>query len=189
MLEIPQDHQDWQVETLTISLNIQGVRAKECQTEEEPKTLILEALSFTNLSATRARAYTDRSAEDAVRNGGRVFVKLPNGSTISKSDTLGLQSKLKKLKPMLSLQPRPQISTTDFWPIQFFWLPVHQAASSHQDRSKSSLTSNRSFPSNRTPVILQRIPSTCGVGGNEERWHPKSSSLHIWCPTAKQRQS
>ena len=80
-----QNYEDGQAETQTITLN-SGIQAKEHHTDEELRSLTLEALSAASLSITWARAYTDGSAEEAAKNGGSgVFIELPSGRSIRKS--------------------------------------------------------------------------------------------------------
>ena len=80
-----QNYEDWQEETPTIILDIPGVQAKKYHTDEELRSLTLEALSVAYPSTTWARAYTDVSAEGAAKNGGGgVFIKLPDGRSIWK---------------------------------------------------------------------------------------------------------
>ena len=58
---------DWQAETPTIILDIPGIQAKNHHTDEELRSLTLEALSVAYPSTTWARAYTDGSAEEAAK--------------------------------------------------------------------------------------------------------------------------
>ena len=62
-LEMLQNYEDWQAESPTIILDIPGIQAKEHHTDEELRSLTLEALSIAYPSTTWARAYTDGSAE------------------------------------------------------------------------------------------------------------------------------
>ena len=92
-LEMLQNYEDWQAETPTIILDIPGIQAKDHHTDEELRSLTLEALSVAYPSTTWARAYTDGSAEEAAKNdGGGVFIKLPDGRSIRKSVATGQQS-------------------------------------------------------------------------------------------------
>ncbi|XP_076439160.1 uncharacterized protein LOC143278033 [Babylonia areolata] len=69
------------------------VESKECHIAAELKSLTLEALSTRHPPDTWARAYTDGSAEEAVKNGGSgVYVTFPDGKTISKSVAIGTLS-------------------------------------------------------------------------------------------------
>ena len=86
------NYEDWQAETQTITLD-SGIQAKEHHTDEELRSLTLEALIVAHLSITWARAYTDGSAEEAAKNGGSgFFFKLPDGRSIRKSVGTGQQS-------------------------------------------------------------------------------------------------
>ena len=93
-LEMLQSYEDWPAETPTIILDIPVIQAEEHHTDEELRSLTLEALRVAYPSTTWARAYTYGSAEDAVTNGGGgVFIKLPDGRSIRKSVATGQQSK------------------------------------------------------------------------------------------------
>ncbi|XP_076462074.1 uncharacterized protein LOC143294584 [Babylonia areolata] len=87
-----QDYEDWQADTPAIMLNIPGVESKECHITEL-KSLTLEALNTKYPPDTCARAYTDGSAEEAVKNGGSgVYIRFPDGKSISKSVATGTLS-------------------------------------------------------------------------------------------------
>ena len=58
-----QNYEDWQAETPTIILDIPGIQTKDHHTDEELRSLTLEALSVAYPSTTWARSYTDGSAE------------------------------------------------------------------------------------------------------------------------------
>ena len=73
-LEMLQNYEGWQAETPTIILHTPGIQAKEHHTDKELKSLTLEALSVA-YPATWARAYTDRSAEEAAKNSFQCGVK------------------------------------------------------------------------------------------------------------------
>ena len=83
-------------------LDIPGIQAKDHHTDEELRSLTLEALSVAYPSTTWVRAYTDGSAEEAAKKknkqkktkngGGGVFIKLPDGRSIRKSVATGQQS-------------------------------------------------------------------------------------------------
>ena len=73
-------------------LDIPGMQAKERHSDEELRSLTLEALSVGDPSTTWARAYTDGSTEEAAINGGGgVFIKLPYGRSIRKPVVTGQQ--------------------------------------------------------------------------------------------------
>ena len=92
-LEMLQDYEDWQADTPTIILDIPGIQDKEHHTDEELRSLTIEALSVAYPPTTWARAYADGSAKEATKNGGGgVFIKLPDGRCIRKSVATGQQS-------------------------------------------------------------------------------------------------
>ena len=92
-LEMHQIYEDWQAEIPTFILDIPGIQAKDHHTDEELRSLILEALSVAYPSATWTRAYTDGSAEEAARNGGGgVVIKLPDGRSLRKFVATGQRS-------------------------------------------------------------------------------------------------
>ena len=69
LLEMLQRYEDWQAETPTIILDIPSIHVKEHHTDEELRSLTLEALSVAYPSTTWARVYTHGSAEEAAKNG------------------------------------------------------------------------------------------------------------------------
>ena len=92
-LGILRDYEDWRAKTLAIMLDIPGIQAKEHHTDEELRSLTLEALSVVYLSTAWAKAYTDGSAEEAAKNGGGgVFIKLSDDRSIRKSEATEQQS-------------------------------------------------------------------------------------------------
>nr|KAG5709635.1 hypothetical protein BaRGS_001685 [Batillaria attramentaria] len=67
-----------------------GIGAKEEHTGAELKSLTLEMLHTRYPNTTWTHVYTDGSAENAVRNGGGgVFIRLPDGTHVSKSVATG----------------------------------------------------------------------------------------------------
>ena len=70
-LEMLQDFEHLQAETPTIILDIPGIHAKEHHTDEELRSLTLEALSVAYPSTNWARAYADGSAKEAAKQWRR----------------------------------------------------------------------------------------------------------------------
>ena len=108
-LEMLQNYEDWQVETPAITLDIPGIQAKEDHTDEELKSLTLEALSVAYPSKTRERACTDGSAEEATKKAEMEFSE--SSPTVDPSGSLWLQGNSQQtteLKPTpCSQHPRP----------------------------------------------------------------------------------
>ncbi|XP_076464743.1 uncharacterized protein LOC143296601 [Babylonia areolata] len=136
-------------------LNIPGVESKECHIAVELESLTLEALNTKYPSDTWARAYTDRSAEEAVKNGGSVvYIRFPDGRTISKSavQTFSQEDTL----------PTNTVFLTDCKSI----LQSLQAPGGEQ--ILRDIRQELNLLKQRTTVVLQWIPSHCGTGSNEE---------------------
>ena len=73
-------------------LDIPGIKAKEHHTDEELRSLTLEALSVAYPSATWSRANTDGSVEEVAKNGGGGLHQVPDGISVRKSVATGQQS-------------------------------------------------------------------------------------------------
>nr|KAG5696844.1 hypothetical protein BaRGS_030968 [Batillaria attramentaria] len=85
-----QDFEDWSLDVPHIILDVPGIGAKEEHTGAELKSLTLEMLHTRYPNTTWTHVYTDGSAENAVRNGGGgVFIRLPDGTHVSKSVATG----------------------------------------------------------------------------------------------------
>ena len=173
-LEILQNHEDWQAEAPAIILNIPGIQAKEHHTDEELRSLTLEALGVAYPSTTWARAYTDGSAKEAAKNGGGgVFIKLPDGRSISKSVAAGQQSTNYRAKAYAlltatqTLNQAERLSTSTVFLIDCRSI-LQSLQSTGGNQIFSNIRQELSLLKNKTSVTLQWIPSHCGVGGNEE---------------------
>ena len=129
-----QNYEDLQAETPTIILDIPGIQAKEHHTDEELRSLTLEALSVAYPSTPWARVYTDGSAEEAAKyGGGGVFIKLPDGRSIRKSVATGATvNQLQSWSLCLAHNsPDPEPGRENSYQHSVFdWLPVHSAESS-----------------------------------------------------------
>ena len=134
-------------------------------------------------STTWARAYTDGSAEEAVKNGGGgVFIKLPNSRSIRKSVATGQQSTNYKGETCASLAAAQTLNQEKRLPTNtVFFTDCRSILQSLQSPGVEQIFSNirqeLSLRKNKTSVTLQWIPSHCGVGGNEEAdWLSKMGS-------------
>ena len=172
-LEMLQNYEDWQAETQTITLD-SGIQAKDHHTDEELRSLTLEALSVAYSSTTWARAYTDRSAEEAAKiGGGGVFIKLPGGRSIRKSVATGQQSTNYRAEAYALLTAAQTLNQEERLPTNTVFLTDCQSIlqslqSPGGEQIFSNIRQELSLLKNKTSVTLQWIPSHCGVGGNEE---------------------
>ena len=164
MLQI---YEDWQAETPTIILDIPSIQAKEHHTDEELRSLSLEAISVAYPSTTWSSAYTDGSAEEAAK---MAEVELSSSSpTADPSESMWLQGSIQQttvLQPTpCSQQPRPWTRKREF-------LPTRSILQSLQSKGGEQIFSNIRqelfLLENKAFVTLQWVPSHCGVGGNEE---------------------
>ena len=173
-LEMLQNYEDWQAETPTIILDIPGIQAKNHHTDEELRSLTLEALSVAYPSTTWARAYTDGSAEEAAKNGGDgVFIKLPDGRSIRKSVATGQQSTNYRAEAYALLTAAQTLNQEERLSNNTVFLTdcrsiLQSLQSPGGDQIFSNIRQELSLLKNKTSVTLQCIPSHCGVGGNEE---------------------
>ena len=169
-----QSHEDWQAEIPTIILDIPGIQAKDHHTDEELRSLTLEALSVAYPSTNWARAYTDGSAEEAAKNGGGgVFIKLPDGRSIRKSVATGQQSTNYRAEAYALLTAAQTLNQEERLPTNTVFLTdcrsiLQSLQSPGGDQIFSNIRQELSLLKNKTSVTLQWIPSHCGVGGNEE---------------------
>ena len=178
-----QNYKDRQAETPTIILDIPGIQAKDHHTDEELRSLTLEALSAAYPSTTWARAYTDVSAEEATKNGGDgVFIKLPDIRSIRKSVATGQQSTNYIAEAYNLLAAAKTLSQEERLPTNTMVLTdcrsvLQSLQSPGGEQIFSNIRQELSLFKNKTSVTLQWIPSHCGVGGNEEAdWLPKMGS-------------
>ena len=173
-LEMLQNYEDWQAETPTIILDIPGIQAKDHHTDEELRSLTLEALSVAYPLTTWARAYTDGSAEEAAKNsGGGVFIKFPEGRSIRKSVATGQQSTNYRAEAYALLTAAQTLNQEERLPTNTVFLTdcrsiLQSLQSPGGDQIFSNIRQELSQHKNKTSVTLQWIPSHCGVGGNEE---------------------
>ena len=200
-LEMLQNYGDWQAITPTIILDIPGIQAKDHHTDEELRSLTLEALWVAYPSTTWAIVYTDGSAEEAAKNGGGgVFIKVPDSRSIRKSMVTGQQSTNYRAEAYALLAAAQTLNQEERLPTNsvFNWLLVHPAESSITRRGlvRSSVTSDRSCPCLRTKhlwpssgflftVVLGAIRKQISC----QKWEASWSSLHTPCPTVKQSPS
>ena len=169
-----QNYEDWQAETPTIILDIPGIQAKDHHTDEELRSLTLEALSVAYPSTTWARAYTDGSAEEAAKNGGGgVFIKVPDGRSIRKSVATGQQSTNYRAEAYAMLIAAQTLNQEERLPTNTVFLTdcrstLQRLQSPGGDQIFGNIRQELSLLKNKTSVTLQWIPSHCGIGGNEE---------------------
>ena len=168
------DYEDWQTDTPPIIYNIQGVSTKDHHSTEELKSLTLEALNTCYPPTTWARAYTDGSAEEAVKNGGGgLFIKFPDGRSISKSVATGTHSTNFRAEACALLHAAETLNKEDSLPTSTVFLTdcksvLQSLQTPGGDQTVRAIREELDLLKQRTGVVLQWIPSHVGVRGNEE---------------------
>ena len=174
-VELLQDYEEWPPpEELNIVLEVPGVGKKDIHSEPELRTLTLEMLARDYSQDIWTHAFTDGSAENAVRNGGGgVFIKFPDGSRVTKSISTGQLSTNYRaeacalLHAAQTLNEREELSTHSV-----ILTDCKSVLQSLQTGEKSQILCNvrqaLKTLSRRTRLTLQWIPSHCGISGNEE---------------------
>ena len=149
-LELLQNYEDWQAETPTIILDIPGIQAKEHHTDEELRSLTLEALSVAYPSTTHGKSLhwwvSRRSSKKKKRRW--IFIKLPDGRSIRKSVATGQQSTNYRAEAYALLAAAQILNQEERLPTQCFWLTAGPSCRvfNYQEGTRSSATSDRSCP-------------------------------------------
>ena len=167
---------DWNQEDLraTIFLEVLGLLPAEQQIPAQQMALTLEMLEEKYLQADWTHVYTDGSAEDAVRNGGSgMFVRTPTGQKVSyssatcrkcsnfKAETSALQNAVAYIAEM---KPQKTVILTDS-------KTAHQSLTSNTpDQPIHQLLKDLQLLPHECTVVLQWIPTHCGIPGNERAY-------------------
>ncbi|XP_076434616.1 uncharacterized protein LOC143274630 [Babylonia areolata] len=152
-------------------LNIPGVESKECHIAAELKSLTLEAQSTKYPPDTWATAYTDGSAEEPVKNGGSgVYIRLPDGRTISKSVAIGTLSTNFRAEACGLLLAAQTFSQEDTLPTNTVFLTdcksiLQSLQAPGREEILRDIRQELNLVKQGTAVVLQWIPSHCGIGG------------------------
>ena len=165
----------WQLPTVkfNISLDIPGITRKEDMTPDMLKNLTLEHIDKNFNTAIWTHIYTDGSADEAIKNGGGgVYIKFPNGKTISRSIPTGsLSSNFKaeekavhEALEILSQEPFPPSHAVIFTDCR----SVLQKLSSPEDTTSRQIHTLLSQLSTTTTTSMQWIPAHCNIAGNEK---------------------
>ena len=193
-----QNYEDWQAEIPTIILDIPGIQSKDHHTDEELRSLTLEALSVVYPSTTWARAYRGGSTKEAAKNGVRgVFIKLPNGRSTRSLWPQGSSQQTTELKPTPCLQqPRLWTKKRDFLPTVFL-TDCRSILQSLQSPKGDQIFSNirqelsllkkhlQPYSGSLLTVVLEAMKKQTSF----QKWEAGWSNMHTPCPTVKQRPS
>ncbi|XP_041357471.1 ribonuclease H1-like [Gigantopelta aegis] len=170
--ELVQGYEDRKTEDFTTIIDLPGVGNKKEHTVTELKALTLEDRDYHRDSWTQV--YKDGSAENAVKNGGGgVFIRYVDESFISKSIATGYLSTNVRAEACALLEAAKVLNLQDkLSPNTVFLTDCRSLLQSLQTHCGEHILLNirRELQdmSKRTNIILQWIPSHCGVPGNEE---------------------
>ncbi|KAK7115386.1 hypothetical protein V1264_001263 [Littorina saxatilis] len=173
-LEMLQDYEEWSLDVPPIILDVPGIGAKQEQPEAVLKSLTLETLDRDYPTTTWTQVFTDGSAEHAVRNGGGgVYIKFPDGSSLRKSVATGLVSTNYRAEAHALHLAAQTLNQEEALPGQTVFLTdCRSLLQSLQTREREQILQDIKqelhYLSSKTTVVLQWIPSHCGISGNEE---------------------
>ena len=171
-----QDYEEFEWDDLNIIADLPGMRTKEEHSPVEMRTLTLETLDRDFPSDQWTHVYTDGSAESAVKNGGGgVYIRFPDGSCMTKSIPAGQLSTNFRAEACALLEAASALNASEKTSPSTVFLTdcksLLQSLQGSNNRDHELLRNIRRELhrlGSRTTLILQWIPSHCGVRGNEE---------------------
>ena len=168
------DYVDWRRTETKIELEVPNISEKKSHSQTELKTLTQEHLNNCYPSNSWTQVFTDGSSENAVQNGGGgILIKFPSGNKINKSIATGKNSTNFRAEACAILNAAKHLNSIDEIPTQTVILSdcksVLQSLQGDQENKTIRETINElKLLQQRTTLILQWIPSHCGISGNEE---------------------
>ena len=173
--ELLTDYEDWTAGEITIIPDLPGIHNKDDHSPAALRALTLETFDRQYPTDSWAHVFTDGSAEGAVRNGGGgVYMKFPDGRRISRSLPTGAHSTNFRAEACALLEAASVLNTTEPLASNTVILTdcrsLLQSLQSSRDTSQILQDTRRELYSlgSRTNLVLQWIPSHCGVSGNEK---------------------
>ena len=157
-----------------IELEIPNISEKKSHSPAELKNLTQEHLNNCYPLNTWTQVFTDGSAENAVKNGGGgIFIKYPSGNKSNISIATGNNSTNFRAEACAILNAAKHLNSIDEIPTQTVILSdcksVLQSLQGDLENEIIRETINElKLLQQRTTLILQWIPSHCGIDGNEQ---------------------
>lgn len=154
---------------LTINTTVPHLPAKDECSDAMKKTLTLAMLEERYPQEAWIHIYTDGSAADAVRRGGAgVYIKFPDGQLKTSATPTGNYCTNYRAEIEALILAAQQISSTADQEARVVFLTdalsvLEAATNSKLPRLEEALKTIRC-----SQVVLQWIPSHCGISGNEE---------------------
>ena len=155
-----------------IRTDVPGLTAKGEQMPAQQKALTLEMMDKRYPQSSWIHAFTDGSAENAVRNGGSgAFIKFPNNPSASLSTPVGdLCSNYRAEMQALQAAARYLAEREQHQNIVFLTdslSALQSIMSGPTDHPTKQLCDSLKILSQQNNVILQWIPAHVGIRGNE----------------------
>ena len=155
------------------SSTIPNILHKDSQSGPERKAYTSEYLDKCHPKETWIRVYTDGSAEQATRNGGAgVFILYPDGVETSLTFATGIHSTNYKSEAVAIEKAATHIANKQLPPQNIVFLTdassVVEALKRNRDKELNDLSQAIHKLSENHKVVIQWIPSHCGLYGNEK---------------------
>jgi ribonuclease HI len=161
-------------ENVSITMEIPGVTKKYHQTPAQLKALALEMMDYRYNSSEWTQAYTDGSADGAVKNGGGgIFIRYNNGRTLKKAFPTGKLSSNFRAESMALLQALKIFTSNKQPPSKIvFFTDCRSLLESLLNARNEHLIHDIKMElrdlQEKSTIALQWLPSHCGIFGNEK---------------------
>ena len=169
-----QDYQELNFDELNIILQVPGIENKGLYNETDLQLRTMEMLHSTYPQETWTHVFTDGSAESAVKNGGAgVFIRYPDGTVETKSEATGKNSTNFRAEACAMFYATKALNDKENLTQNTVILTdckslLQSLTSDENAKLFTDLKSELNNLQKRTNLILQWIPSHCGVSGNEK---------------------
>ena len=152
--------------------NVSGMGNKDEQSESVKRALALEQIQNNYPQESWTQVYTDGSAEQAVKNGGAgIYIKFPGRKEARLAIPTGHFSTNYKAEAEAITQGAQFVKQSPHTSSKIVFLSdaksVLQAVKTSKDKDLNKLLSALTSLIQTNTVVLQWIPSHCGIAGNE----------------------
>ena len=164
--EVPWEDPEVKVEVKT---TIPGIFSKQNQNDIELRTAALATIEEEYPSESWTRAYTDGSADNAVNNGGAgIYIEHPDKSIITRAIPTGTYCTNYKAEIQAIMTATSELKLTPGDCQQVVFLTDASAVLTSFQNNKIPELRKALGSLNNTRIVLQWIPSHCGIPGNEK---------------------
>ena len=169
-----QDFEEWNENELDIKSEIPTIKEKSSHSETELRTLAQEYLNTKYPIDSWTRAYTDGSAEDAIKNGGGgVYIRYQNGKTDSLSIATGKNSTNFRAEACALLHAAKTLNSSSDLSNKTVLLTdcksvLQNVITGERNQILRELNEELQKLKEKTELVLQWLPAHCGINGNEK---------------------